>query len=81
MMLEVSLMLPFYNLLTVLYFLRYVLKKTLWHRCFPMNFAKFLRMHFLKEHLRWLLLSIDFDQVASNRTSTWHIFQHTFRYQ
>ena len=28
----------------------------LWHRCFPMNFAKFLRIPFLTEHLRWLLV-------------------------
>ena len=31
------------------------LRKRLWHRCFPMNFAKFLRTPFLTEHLRWLL--------------------------
>ena len=24
-----------------------LLKKRLWHRCFPVNFAKFLRTHFL----------------------------------
>ena len=34
-----------------------LLKKGLWHRCFPVYFAKFLRIPFLKEHLRWLLLS------------------------
>ena len=28
------------------------IKKRLWHRCFPANFAKFLT-----EHLRWLLLN------------------------
>ena len=28
-----------------------------WHRCFPVNFVKFLRTFFLTEHLRWLLLS------------------------
>ena len=28
------------------------------HRCFPANFAKFLRTPFLTEHLRWLLLSV-----------------------
>ena len=28
----------------------------LWHRCFPVNFVKFLRTPFLKEHLWWLLL-------------------------
>ena len=35
-----------------------LLKKRLWHRCFPVNFAKFLRTPFLTEHLRWLLLEI-----------------------
>ena len=33
-------------------------KKTLWHRCFPVNFAKFLRTPFIVEHLWWLLLKI-----------------------
>ena len=33
----------------------HLLKKRLSHRCFPVNFAKFLRTPFLKEHLRWLL--------------------------
>ena len=33
-------------------------KKRLWHRCFPVNFVKFLRTPFLTEHLRWLLLII-----------------------
>ena len=28
----------------------------LWHRCLPVNFVKFLRKPFLKEHLCWLLL-------------------------
>ena len=32
------------------------IKKRLWHRCFPMNFAKFLRAPIFTEHLRWLLL-------------------------
>ena len=32
------------------------LKEKLWHRCFHMNFAKFLRTPFLAEHLWWLLL-------------------------
>ena len=30
------------------------IKKRLWHRCFPMNFVKFLRTPFLTEHIRWL---------------------------
>ena len=29
-----------------------LVKKRLWHRCFPVNFAKFLRTPFLTEHLR-----------------------------
>ena len=29
----------------------------LWHRCFPVNFAKFLRTLFLIEHVQWLLLN------------------------
>ena len=33
-----------------------LLKKRLWHRCFPVDFAKFQRTLFLTEHLRWLLL-------------------------
>ena len=33
-----------------------LLKKRLWHRCFPVNFVKFLRTRFLSEHLWWLLL-------------------------
>ena len=33
-----------------------LLKKRLWNRCFSVNFAKFLRTPFLREHLRWLLL-------------------------
>ena len=33
-----------------------LLKKRLLNKCFPVNFAKFLRIPFSKEHLRWLLL-------------------------
>ena len=32
-----------------------LLKKRLWHRCFPVNFVKFPRTPFFIEHL-WLLL-------------------------
>ena len=35
-----------------------LLKKSLWHRCFTVNFAKFLRTPFFTEHLRWLLLNL-----------------------
>ena len=34
------------------------LKKRLWQMCFPVNFVKFLRTPFYKEHLWWLLLNI-----------------------
>ena len=34
-----------------------LLKKRLWHRCFPVNFAKFLRTPFFTKHFRWRLLS------------------------
>ena len=33
-----------------------LLNKRLWHRCFPVNFMKFLRTPFQIEHLWWLLL-------------------------
>ena len=33
-----------------------LLKKRLWHRCFPVNYPKFLRTPFFTEHLWWLLL-------------------------
>ena len=33
-----------------------LLKKRIWHRCFPVNFAKFLRTPIFKEHIWWLLL-------------------------
>ena len=37
-----------------------LLKKRLWHRCFPVNFPKFSRTPFFIKHLRWLLLYIFF---------------------
>ena len=33
-----------------------LLEKRPWHRCFPVNFAKFLRTPFFTEHLWWVLL-------------------------
>ena len=33
-----------------------LLKKRLWHRCFPVNFAKFLRTPFFIDNPQWLLL-------------------------
>ena len=37
----------------------FLIKKRLWYRCFPVNFAKFIRTPFHIKHLRWLLLFID----------------------
>ena len=33
-----------------------LLKKRLWHMCFPVNFVKFLRTPFFIKHFWWLLL-------------------------
>ena len=38
--------------------LQLYLKKILSHRCFPVNFAKFLRTTFFIEQLWWLLLQV-----------------------
>ena len=46
-----------------------LLKKRLWHRCFPMNFAKFLRTPFVTEHLWWLFWKF---AIIHN---WWRIFQ------
>ena len=35
-----------------------LLKKRLWHRCFPVNFVEFVRTTFFTEHLRWLLQTV-----------------------
>ena len=35
-----------------------LLRKSLWHRYFRVNFAEFVRAPFLTEHLRWLLLTL-----------------------
>ena len=35
-----------------------LLKKRLWHSCFAVNFAKFLRTPFFTEYLWWLLLYV-----------------------
>ena len=46
------------TLVRVSFFLRpaTLLKKRLWHRCFPRNFTKILKTPSSTEHLRWLLL-------------------------
>ena len=41
------------------------LKKRLWHRCFPVNFANFLWTPFFIEHFRWLLLDVNSERISS----------------
>ena len=50
-----------------------LLKKRLWHRCFPVNFAKFLRTPFVIEHLRWLFLSVKLIFLEDIRSCCWII--------
>ena len=47
------------------------IKKTLQHMCFPVNLAKFLRTPFFIEHLRWLLLIL---QWVKSRTRMFNAF-------
>ena len=35
-----------------------LLEKRFWHRCFPVNFVRFLRTAFFIEQLSWLLLEV-----------------------
>ena len=44
-----------------------LLKRRLWHRCFLVNFLKFLRTTFLIEHLWWQLLEIVRDNKKYQR--------------
>ena len=43
-------------------------KKRLWHRCFPVNFAKFLRISFLQNTSGRLLLDIVISRLRHNFT-------------
>ena len=50
-----------------------LLKKRLWHMCFPVNFTKFLRTPFIIEHLWWLLPtdgSLFFQLISSTNSIT-----------
>ena len=57
-------------------------KKRPWHRCFPVNFAKFLRTPFLIEHLRWLLLTRVFSVMlrflTTQNNDHWYNFKNTY---
>ena len=57
-----------------------LLKKRLWCRSFPMNFAKFLRTPSLTEPLQWLLLTpaqmfiCNFSESLKNTTGDYFLF-------
>ena len=58
---------------SLLYF-AILLKKRLWHRCLPVNFAKFLRTLFLLEHLWWLLLAVAWRySIEYSRQKNWKL--------
>ena len=46
--------------------LQLYLKKRLWHMCFPVNFAKFLKTVFLQNTSGALLLTVSWEQWAIN---------------
>ena len=41
-----------------------LLKKRPWHRCFPVNFAKFLKNNFFTEHF-WTTASISLENLGN----------------
>ena len=46
-------------------------KKRLWHRCFPVNSAKFLRTPVITEHLWWLLLVFIKSIIGFSKKREW----------
>ena len=47
-------------------------KKRLWHRCFPINFMKFLKTPFFTEHFQWLAfatLKIPYSNTLCNTSA------------
>ena len=58
-----------------------LLTKRLCHRCFPVNFAKFLRAPFLIEHLQWLLLKDQCHEKYCIKTATSKTWTRTLKNQ
>ena len=56
------------------------IEKRLWHRCFPVNLAKFLRTPFFKEHLRYLLLFFACISLKREGCFCGKIFVHMSRF-
>ena len=55
------------------FWLATLLKKSLWHRCFPENFAKFLRTPFSQNSSWWLFPTnlVEWYSNLQNRSLTW----------
>ena len=52
-----------------------LLKKRLWHWCFPVDFAKFLGRPYFPEHLRWLhLMKVTLNSIRENAETQKTIF-------
>ena len=49
-----------------------LLKKRFCHRCFLVNFSKFLNTPFLTEHLYWLLLKVKITGIAQSENSVYN---------
>ena len=49
-----------------------LLRKRLWHRCFPVIFVKFPRSPFFIEHLWWLLLNTQKNDEISGKVGSAH---------
>ena len=47
-------------------------KKRFQHRCFPVNFAKFLSTSFFAGHYQWLLLEIIHKQLSDFSIEHWY---------
>ena len=55
-----------------------LLKKRLCHRYFPVDFEKFLRKLFLKEHLSWLLLPYMWSLARSFQKYSKHFLENVW---
>ena len=51
------------------------LGQSLWYKCFPVNFAKFLRTLFLTEHLRWLLFQLFYHVCYTKSQVSFYLWQ------
>ena len=71
------------NTCVIVSFLIKLQAKRLWRRSFPVNFAKFLRAPFFKEHLWWVLLQFNvkfilkFKFLKQHKISNWNGFHKT----